>query len=83
MLRRTWKMVEERMRSAMILYAGATGRSRYDSLTKAPQLGAAAERLRAQQAEAEALRLSAAERMRRTAEYNSQRDAYFARNFVE
>jgi hypothetical protein len=77
-------MVEERMRSAMILYAGATGRSRYDSLTKAPQLGAAAERLpRAQQAEAEALRLSAAERMRRTAEYNSQRDAYFARNFVE
>ena len=74
------------MRSALILHAGASGRSRYDSLVapKGPQLGEAAERVpRALQVEAEALRLSSAERARRTAEYNSQRDAYFARNFVE
>ncbi len=81
------------MRSAMILRASALGRSRYDSLValKGPQLGMAAERVPgalqaahvAPQAEAEALRLSSAERMRRTAEYNSQRDAYFARNFVD
>jgi hypothetical protein len=86
MLQRTWKMVEERMRSAMILHAGASGRSRYDSLVapKVPQPGEAAERVpRALQAEAEALRLSSAERLRRTAEYNAQRDAYLSRNFIE
>ncbi len=80
-------MVEDRMRNALILHASASGRSRYDSLVenKGPQPDVvAAERVpRALQAEAETLRLSSAERMRRTAEYNSQRDAYFARNFVE
>ena len=73
------------MRNAIIVRAGASGRTRYNYVGAAaapaaqPQLSAA-QRAAASAAEAEA---AAAERMRKIAEYNDLRDAYFARNCVE
>ncbi len=92
---RTWKMIEERMRNAIIVRAGATGHaSRFTFFGSAsrkvtarpPPGGAAAWAPRAAstaEAEAAASAMPAAERLKMTAEYNAQRDAYFARNCVE
>jgi len=91
---RTWKMIEDRMRNAIIVRAGAAG-SRYNffgggsasrAATAQPPPGAAAAwALRAPsaaEAKAAAAPLSAAERLQTTAAYNSTRDAYFERNCV-
>lgn len=89
---RTWKMIEERMRNAIIVRAGASGHSSrftfFGSASRAVNApgGASAWAPRvASTAEAQAAvaPLSAAERLKKTAEYNAQRDAYFARNCVE
>ena len=97
---RTWKMVEDRMRNAIIVRAGAAGHASrftfFGSASRAgdraatarppPPGGAAAWAPRAvstAEAAAAVSPMSAAERLKTTAEYNAQRDAYFARNCVE
>ncbi len=79
------------MRNAIIVRAGASGHaSRFTFFSASWAVttpgGAAARAPRtASTAEAEAAvsPLSAAERLKKTAEYNAQRDAYFARNCVD
>jgi len=75
---RTWKMIEERMRNAIIVRAGASGKSRYN------YVGATTTK---SQSKEDVLKSSKektdAERMRQIAEYNAIRDAYFSRNCVE
>jgi hypothetical protein len=83
MVWRTWKMIEERMRNAIIVRAGASGRSRYNYVGAQSGTGSAQQRTPSASSGSSADADAAAERVRKIAEYNDRRDAYFARNCVE
>jgi hypothetical protein len=74
---RTWKMIEERMRNAIIVRAGASGKSRYN------YVGATTTKSQSKEDLLKSSKEKDAERMRQIAEYNAIRDAYFSRNCVE